>query len=910
MLPRFAVLFVLALPAMLHGQATVTSLSSSANPAVFGHPVTLTAVVSPNPGSGTVTFYSGVNVLETEPLTAGHATFTTTLLPFGAQSLKARFDGNSTYSLSTSPALSQTVNALEGYGFQVASGFGENQYTVVVDDFNSDGKQDLAMGTATGVEVLLGNGDGTFQAPVSYAFFTGPNGAMSTAAGDFNGDGKSDLAVSFGEGVFVLLGNGDGTFQPAEQTATGYSVTNALTVGDFNGDGKADLAFGAYTAGDTGEVVVMLGNGDGTFAQPLLLTTLYAVAPSLALGDFNGDGKADLAYCTIGAVGVLLGKGDGTFTAGGTYSPPGGVGIAVGDFNADGKLDVAAAVGNENEYLNVYLGNGDGTLQPPSFLELPNSPNFIVVADFNGDGNADLAGVGYFYYPPPSFPVLLGKGDGTFQAPINYGIPAYGPMVVGDFNGDGRADVASIDLVVLGLGPPTTTGLESSPNPSTYAGNVTLTASVSPATVTGSVTFYDGSTALGASPLSSGVASLGVTTLAVGTHSLTAMYGGDSNEGSSTSPVVTQTVTVRPTTTTLTSSPNPSNYGQSVTLTATVSPSAATGTVTFYNQSTVLGTGTLSGGTAILSLSNFVVGTFWLTAAYGGDTNDGVSNSSVLTQTVNALTTSTILTSSLNPSVFGQTITLTATVSPVTATGTVTFYNGSTALGTGSLSGGKATLSLSTLAKGTHSLTATYSGDKYDLPSTSSVLSQVVSLAISSTILTSSPNPSVFRQTVTLTAAVSPATATGTVTFYRGTTSLGTGTLSGGVATLGLSSLSVGSHVLTANYGGDESDSSSKSPSVTQVVENTTSTVLTSSPNPSNVGQNVTLTATVLPSTATGKVTFYHGSTAMGTASLSGGVAIFATSTLSAGAHALTATYGGDAADAPSTSAVVNQVVK
>jgi hypothetical protein len=147
------------------------------------------------------------------------------------------------------------------------------------------------------------------------------------------------------------------------------------------------------------------------------------------------------------------------------------------------------------------------------------------------------------------------------------------------------------------------------------------------------------------------------------------------------------------------------------------------------------------------------------------------------------------------------------------------------------------------------------------------------------------------------------------VTFYHGSTSLGTGSLTNGVATLVLATLSLGSHSLTATYGGDANDAASTSTPVIQVVQETTATILTSSPNPSVSGQKVTFTATVTPSTATGTVTFYHGSTVLGTGTLSGGVAVYKTTALSVGTHSLTATYGGDADDAPSTSPVLYQTV-
>src|SRR5205823_1003805 len=187
------------------------------------------------------------------------------------------------------------------------------------------------------------------------------------------------------------------------------------------------------------------------------------------------------------------------------------------------------------------------------------------------------------------------------------------------------------------------------------------------------------------------------------------------NDAVSTSGAVTQTVNPAGTSTGLTSSPNPSTFGQSVARTAERRAATATGTVTFKDGSTSLGTGTLSNGTATLTLSTLATGPRSLTAVYGGDANDAASTSGAVTQTVNPAATSTGLASSPNPSTFGQSVALTATVSPSTATGTVTFKDGSTSLGTGTLSNGTATLTLSTLATGPHSLTAVHTSEPHAL---------------------------------------------------------------------------------------------------------------------------------------------------------------------------------------------------
>jgi uncharacterized protein (TIGR03437 family) len=369
-----------------------------------------------------------------------------------------------------------------------------------------------------------------------------------------------------------------------------------------------------------------------------------------------------------------------------------------------------------------------------------------------------------------------------------------------------------------------------------------------------------------------------------------------------------------PATNALTSSLNPSAPGQAVTFTATVAPATATGTVTFLDGSTVLGSGTLSNGVATFSSSTLAAGTHSITATYNGDSNYGGS-SATLSQTVSKTPTTTTLTSSLNPSVSGESVTFTATISPSTATGTVTFFDGSSTLGSGTLSGGKATcFPFSNLGAGNHSIKATYNGDS-NYGGSSGTLTQVVKLNAIVT-LTSSLNPATFGQSVTFSATVSPCCiATGTVTFFDGSSTLGSGTLLplNGIiqATFSTSSLSVGNHSITASYGGDTNDNGSTSAVLTQTVRPNTTITLTSSPNPSNVGQSVILAATVSPSTATGGVTFFDGSRALLTNDpMSGGKATISVPDFSAGIHPITAAYSYLEGNSPvTTSAALTQTV-
>jgi uncharacterized repeat protein (TIGR03803 family) len=276
---------------------------------------------------------------------------------------------------------------------------------------------------------------------------------------------------------------------------------------------------------------------------------------------------------------------------------------------------------------------------------------------------------------------------------------------------------------------------------------------------------------------------------------------------------------------TLTSGLNPAYVGESVTLSVVVSGSGATptGTVTFEEGSTALGTVTLADGKASFATTFAKAGTDSIVADYSGDSNYKAADSKALKQVVKQYTTSTALASSLNPSTYGDAVTLTATVSSTgpTPTGIVTFKNGSKSLGSANLSGAVAKLTTSTLAVGTSTITASYAGDAAEAKSTSADLKQKVNMATSATSVASSVNPSKPEQKVTFTATVtSPTTTpTGTVTFKDGSTELGTGTLSKGKAKYSTSTLSAGTHKITAVYAGTVNIEGSTSVVVVQTVD-------------------------------------------------------------------------------------------
>jgi len=514
----------------------------------------------------------------------------------------------------------------------------------------------------------------------------------------------------------------------------------------------------------------------------------------------------------------------------------------------------------------------------------------------------------------------LSGGSATIStATLTVGVHSIKAVYSGDANFSGSS--GSLNQTVNQAS--TTLELSSSANPSTFGEAVTFTAAITPqfgGQVSGTVTFNDGSAALGSAPVSNNAASFTTSTLAVGSHSITAVYGGDVNFTGSTSAALSQVVTKASTTTALLSSINPSVSGKSVTFTATVSSAGGTptGKVQFFNGPTSLATVTLSAGVAKYSTSALPSGTNVITAAYQGDANHNTSTSAPVNQVVLVATTTT-LASSPNPSVYGQPVLLTATVTSSAGAPpngeAITFKQGSTVLGTGNLNGGTATFSVSTLAVGTKGLNAVYGGDSKFNTSTSSTVSQVIDIATSTTTLVSSQNPATFGQSVTLTAMVTPqftGTPTGTVTFMNGTATLKVATLTGGMASYTTTTLAVGTESITAVYKGSISFSGSTSHAVTQVVMQASTTMtLVSSQNPSNFQQAVTFTATVSPQfsgTPAGTVVFKDGTTTLKTVTLSGGGAKFTTSTLASGTHQITATYSGNI-DFTTSSAALTQTV-
>ena len=712
---------------------------------------------------------------------------------------------------------------------------------VAIADMNGDKINDIVSSNQQGadVTVLLGNGDGTMQpATVGYAM----GGTRLTASGvvltpalvaDFNKDGHNDAIVPDGLYSFVYLpGFGDGTFRSAVDyysdpttAGNGYQTSVGIASGDFNGDGHPDFVVGnSYAFGQkAGNIAVFLSDGkpSGTlqagvnYGSP---TSTNFQFQFVAVGDFNGDGKLDIAATDAinGGVQIFYGKGDGTFTAtaaseyrtdAGTYTS---WGIIAGDFNGDGKIDLAV-VNNTNGGANgdvgvlinngagfnpvvnyqttapateittadvnldkhldlivplygtsstagtsveILLGKGDGTFPTNKSTTVGNNPYAAAIGDLNGDGKPDLAVTiqdqtsGH----NQGIAVALGNGDGTFQTPTLlqttmqshlFGLPQPGYVKMADLNQDGYLDLIYTNSTFSTVGLMYGNGKGGFYDPiESPAGS--FASDIAFADVNGD-----------------GIPDVVTTGTKKGFSGVTVLLNGSGTDVS------------------VTSSANPSIVGTAVSYKATVVASVRgvtttpTGSVKFYDGSTLLGSGTLAGGEAVLTTSSTAVGSQSITAQYSGDGGLNFvpsTSQQVLTQVVHQATDSTGLKSSAPSAPLGTTVTFTATVTNTVSgdalvpTGMVTFKDGTTTLGTANLTAGVGTFGTKTLTAGSHSITAVYGGDANFPGSTSAALNQAITTQPAYTL---AANPT--TQTVNPGSSASYAITLTPVNGYNGT---------------------------------------------------------------------------------------------------------------------------------------------
>jgi Bacterial Ig-like domain (group 3)/FG-GAP-like repeat/FG-GAP repeat len=634
----------------------------------------------------------------------------------------------------------------------------------LIADMNHDGIPDLVLYQAgntfvtPGVTILLGDpqNPGSFL-PATTTMISGSD-IRSAAVADMNGDGLPDVVVGNynAQTVSVLLNDPahPGSLLAKVDYPAGGPMFD-LAIGDMNGDGLPDVVMGSVYAG----VTVVLNdrtNPGGLLAPhsyPVSATPAGGRSLGIAVGDIDGDGVLDVMSGNYGPVfDVLLGRGDGSLLAPTAY-PTGptpdtfeATAMAVGDIDGDGLTDVAVGQFYQNS--------------AQIFLHQPDSLTWLITAtDMSLSGSVVRQGgsltitikVSSFISPPPGSVTLYDSGSsGTYTAIATLPLDTTGTAVYTTNNltlgfhsfqavySGSPAYAPSnslIETVVVIATPTAALTLTGTPNPATVGQNVTFTATVSVTgngtAPTGVVAFLDsGGSALALVPLSAGgVAVFQTSSLIVGTHTIQASYGGDSNYASQ-AVTINEVIRYPAATLSLSSSQDPVVAGQTVQFTAAVSATgpAPTGTVVFLDGGRQIGQIAVSAnGTAGLSTSSFAVGTHAIQAVYSGDSNYD-SQSATLSQIVLPAPTVTALLVSPNPAYPGVAVTLKAVVTGVgIPSGIVTFDDGALLIGTGTLdASGTAVLTVTTLQLGTHPLTAIFAGSSSAKASASPVVSEMI----------------------------------------------------------------------------------------------------------------------------------------------------------------------------------------
>lgn len=537
-------------------KSTVTGLVNASGVAAPSGMVSFLDTSSGNSSLASVALGAGTEALSFE----NSGNFTTGVNPNSVA--VGDFNGDGIPDLITADSGSNAATILLGGGdgsFTTAANSpvatGNDPSFVAVGDFNSDGNLDAAVanyndGTVT---ILLGNGDGTFTQATGSPVRVG-GGALSLAVGDLNGDGIADLAVANVKDntVSVLLGNGSGAFTQAANSPIKVvgSSPSSVAIADFNRDGNSDLAVAIVGPND---VTVFLGNGDGTFRAAAGGPVPVGVTPySIAVADFNGDGIPDLVTANDavvngnpGTLTILLGVGDGSFTQASGSPIPVGINpliVAVGDFNADGKADLAVTNENDNT-VAALLGNGDGTFMQTQGGRTPPGrfPQSVAVADFNGDGEADMAVTNSDLISNNSVMVLLTQITESASVTAS-GVSPAGTgthLVEASYPGDTiyNSSISTAIGLLAPQGTPATPAVTVTPSPSSITTAQALTVAVAVnggtgnPTPTGTVTLTSGTYTSAAAALSSGNASINIPagSLAAGTDTVTANYTPDAS---------------------------------------------------------------------------------------------------------------------------------------------------------------------------------------------------------------------------------------------------------------------------------------------------------------------------------------------------------------------------------------------
>lgn len=718
---------------------------------------------------------------------------------------------------------------------------------------------------------------------------------------------------------------------------------------------------GVITAAST--ITTFAGNGtpayagDGAAANQAELWGPSGVAVDAAGNVYIADTQNSAirkVTAATGFISTMTASGAGTYFFNGGFSTVSFYGPTGLYLDGKGNLFVADTL---NMIIREIQGNFVALNYPTPVRQYDKSKPKSQTVENDGNAALDLTAIA----PDANAAVNAGTTTCNIGSPLLavgadctigavFAPSVSGNPVTANINVGKTGDTASAPLDIQLVGDATavnstTITVASNLNPSGFGQSVTFTATVttgaSAGNLTGTVTFLDGATVLASAvplnaPGTTATSTFTTASLAVGKHLITVQYSGDaghsasnSTDPSGTTPALTQNV-LEGTVTNLISNLNPSPLGQIVTFTATVTASdgggvTPTGTITFFDGTTILANVPLSASAvAAYQTAALTAGAHSITAVYGGDAASDVqaSTSAVLTQNVQTPSTLAVV-SSLNPSAYGVSVTFTATVTStgsVPATGTINFFDGGVKIGSGTLSGSPATATFSTatLSVATHAITATYAGDASNGAANSAALSQVATQVQTTTTDTATPTPGIAGASVAISATVKPVAGasvpTGTVTFASGTTPLGTAAVSAaGVAAIN-PKLAPGQYSIVASYPGDTNDvASSSTPFALTVVQATTQTTVTATPNPTIYGTTVTFTAKVTGNGGipTGTVIFNANGTAFGTAATldATGTATLSYAGLAAGTYTITAVYSGDTNDQASTGTGASQLV-
>jgi large repetitive protein len=953
---------------VLSVNVTSVSLSSNANPGIVGQQITLTATVSSNDTSGTVTFWEGGNPWCSAVTLTGGGTAPCVIpgLALGSHSFTAAYSGDTNNAASTSPAYTEVIKQqpalVLGVSANPAVVTGSVTLTLTaVDQTGTATGNILFYDGATALATVALNGAGIAQWSTQ-TFSVGAHSLSAQYAGDnANISGASNIISE----QITKATTATALATTAANSTVGLPITLTATVTNGSGppitgsvtfkDGTSVLSSAALSSGASSLTTSSLApgshsitasySGDTDNAASSSTSTTETIAQIGTVTILNTDVNPINAGATLHlTANVTLAAGatldgvptgnvlfyDGTTVLGTVAINVSGQAVLAYSTLSVGSHSLTAGYGGNTNYAasnspvvtqtvqqtstQTTLSAASSSLagKPATFTALVTSTTGIPagIATFLDSstvlGTAPLSGTGSAVFSTSTL------GIGTHSITASY---------PGSSNYTGS--ISAADQYVVQPAQPTLT--LSGPSNPVDAGNTANFSAVlaSPgAAPTGTLLLLDGGAAI-ATMAVSGTGSLPFsTTLSIGTHTLTASYSGDANNSSVLSAIVTVVVQQATSTTLLTASANPLTQGNPLTLAAAVTSATlnAGGAVHFLNGTTVLGTASLgTNGSASFSPTGLGLGPHTLTAVYSGDTNHAGSTSSPVTESV-VQGTSAVVTSNNNPAANGQNVTFVAQITAaggVVPTGTASFRdNGSLLVASPLNSLGSASFSITTLTPGSHPITVSYSGDANSAASTSPVYIENVK-QLSSLVLTVLPNPAVFAANVTLTvtALVASGTATGSVVLYDGVTALATVAFnSSGVAQWSMQDFSSGTHNLSAQYGGDNANTGSTSNTVTeQISQENTVTSLFSSGNNTPAGAPINFTSMVTNtngSPITGSVLFKDGANLLGSAPVVSGTGSLTVSTLAAGNHSVTATYSGDSNDAPSTSGAISQTVQ